>query len=294
MGQRLATHPSSIRSHVSLPISPPAARAHPLEVELHSKSTIQTPPGSGESSISEPLDKSQDPNPSQDQTYYTAHGRFASEVIATINVRAGMTPAATSNLVPFVDAPLFGEIDLDSPYIPLGSPMELPPRVHADKLVAIYWQHIDSVEPILDRERFFRSYETLYASADAFRHTDGEIWLSVVNIVFALAAQRNESTPLKRRHEEATSYFQRAWMVLRPETILWKPGSIELVQCLMLMNRYLHCTNNQHKTWMTAGLAIRIAQSMCFHLPQGSLAKDSSNETRLKQRVWLSCVALDR
>lgn len=294
VGQHLATHPSPIRSHVSPPISPRAARAHALKVGINSTSTIQTPPGSGESSIPEPLDKIQDPNLSQDETYYTAHGRFASEVIATINVRVGITPAATSNLVPFVDAPLFGEIDLDPPCILLGLPMELPPRARADKLVAIYWQHIDSVEPILDQERFFRSYEALYTSTDAFHHIDGEIWLSIINLVFALAVQRNESTSLKNRYEEATSYFQRAWTVLRPETILWKPGSIELVQCLMLMNRYLHCTNNQHKTWITAGLAIRIAQSMCLHLPQGSLAKDTSSERRLKQRVWVSCVSLDR
>jgi hypothetical protein len=277
-----------------LPISPPAAQAPPLEAKIDAASTIETLPGSGESSISEPLDKSQDPNPGQDQTYYTAHGRFASEVMATIDVRTGMTPAATANPVPFVDAPLFGELDLDSPQKFLGSPMELPSRAYADSLVAIYWHQPEPVEPILDRERFFRNYEALYTSPDAFSHTDREIWLSIFNIVFALAVQIYELTPLKRRQEEANFYFQRAWAVLRPETILWKPGSIELVQCLMLMNRYLHCTNNQHKTWMTAGLAIRIAQSMCFHLPGGSLAKDSSNDRRLRQRVWASCVALDR
>ncbi|KAJ8104412.1 hypothetical protein POJ06DRAFT_244461 [Lipomyces tetrasporus] len=62
----------------------------------------------------------------------------------------------------------------------------------------------------------------------------------------------------------------------------------------MLMNRYLHCTNNQQKTWMTAGLAMRIAQSMCGHLPEASSAKDSGDDRRLKRKVWASCVALDR
>ncbi|CRG86535.1 putative transcriptional regulatory protein C757,04 [Talaromyces islandicus] len=285
-----------MRSHVSLPISSPAARANLLEgeLELTSSSTIETTPGNGESSISETLGKSEDPNPGQDQAYYAAHGRFTSEVIATIDVRAGMTPPTTSNLVPFVDAPLFGEIDLESPHGTLRSPMELPPRTYADRLVAIYWQHLEPVETILDRERFFRSYEALYTSSSALPHTDYEVWLSILNIVFALAVQRHESTPQKKREEEANNYFQRAWAVLRPEIILWKPGSIELVQCLMLMNRFLHCTNNQHKTWVTAGLAIRIAQSMCFQLPEGSLAKDSLNDRRLRQRVWVSCVALDR
>lgn len=39
---------------------------------------------------------------------------------------------------------------------------------------------------------------------------------------------------------------------------------------------------------------MRIAQSMCCHLPEGSPAKDCCNERQLKQQVWASCVALDR
>jgi hypothetical protein len=62
----------------------------------------------------------------------------------------------------------------------------------------------------------------------------------------------------------------------------------------MLINRYLHCTNNQQKTWMTAGLAMRIAQSMCCHLTETPLLKGPSDDKALKQKVWASCVALDR
>lgn len=198
--------------------------------------------------------------------------------------------------MPFVDAPLFGEIDLHSPDSVAHFAAELPPREYADSLVDIYWQHVDPVEPILDRERFFRGYEASYSRPGAWLHADPDVWLSIFNVVFALAVQIQEYIPQQKRDEEANRYFQRAWALLRPETILWKPGSIELVQCLMLMNRYLHCTNNQHKTWMTAGLAVRIAQSICCHLPEASstTAKDSCNDRQLKQRVWASCVALDR
>ncbi|RYP65999.1 hypothetical protein DL769_006165 [Monosporascus sp. CRB-8-3] len=277
-------HAPPIRSQVPVPASPPALQAHPLE----------TPSTIGPSSRSEHLDEDQDPDPDQNRAYYTAHGRFAGEVAAAIDVRAGLTPAATSNLVPFVDAPLFGKIDLHSPCSVLDFTTELPPRAYADRLVGIYWQHVDLVEPILDRERFFRDYETSYSRPDTLLHAGRDVWLSILNVVFALAMQRQESIPLQKRDEEGNRYFQRAWALLRPETILWKPGSLELVQCLMLMNRYLHCTNNQQKTWMTAGLAMRIAQSMCCHLPEASSAKESCNDRQLKQQVWASCVALDR
>jgi hypothetical protein len=227
----------------------------------------------------------------QNRAYYSAHGQFAGEVAAAIDVRAGLAPAATSNLVPFVDAPLFGVLDLDSPRtVPAKV---LPPRAHADRLVSIYWQYVNPVELVLSRDRFFRDYEATYSRPGALLHADRDVWLSLLNVVFALAVQRQESTPLQERNEEGSRFFERAWALLPPETILWKPGTIELVQCLMLMNRYLHCTNNQLKTWMTAGLAMRIAQSMCCHLSEGS-AKDSCGERQLKQQVWASCVALDR
>ncbi|KAJ3550374.1 hypothetical protein NM208_g10 [Fusarium decemcellulare] len=247
------------------------------------------------SSAEEQLDQGQEESgQDQESPYYAAHGRFASQVEAAIDVRAGLTPATASNLVPFVDAPLFGDIDLDSASYSNNHAAGLPPRAYADRLVGIYWQCVHPVEPLLDRARFFRDYEMSYSDAGAPPPGDRSIWFSMLNAIFALAVQRQESIPLQKRDEEGNRFFKRAWALVRPETILWKPGSLELVQCLMLLNRYLHCTNNRHKTWMTAGLTVRIAQSMCCHIPQAASAKDASSDARLKQKVWASCVALDR
>ena len=285
-------HPPPIRPHVPAPALPSNPRIHSLETP--STSPAETPSTIGSLSSSEHLDEEQDLDPDQNRAYYAAHGRFAGEVTAAIDVRAGLAPAATSNLIPFVDAPLFGEVDLHSSDSVLAFAGELPPRAHAERLVGIYWQYIDPVEHILDRERFFHDYEASYSRPDALLHADRDIWFSMLNVVFCLAVQRQESIPLQKRDEEGNRYFQRAWALLRPETILWKPGSLELVQCLILMNRYLNCTNNQQKTWMTAGLAMRIAQNMCCHLPEPSSSKESCKDRQLKQQVWASCVALDR
>ena len=281
---------ATLSSSSSLSVSAP----RPQAPETSSSSTSGTPLTSTASSGSEQADPAQDPD-QNNRACYTAHGRFAGEVAAAIDVRAGLAPASTSNLVPFVDAPLFGDVDLSSPGSIVTSVAELPSRPYGDRLVNIYWQYVDPVEPVLDRGRFFHDLEASYSGPGASLYADPDVWLSILNIVFALAVQRQESTPRQRRDDEANLYFRRAWVRLRPETILWKPASIELVQCLMLMNRYLHCTNNQQKTWMTAGLAIRLAQTLCCHLSAPSSAKDpGSSERRLKQRVWLSCIGLDR
>jgi hypothetical protein len=243
-----------------------------------------------------------DPDPDQEQSrpHYVAHGHFAGEVAAAIEVRAGLTPAATSTLGAFVDAPLFGEVDVhhssSSPRIhgPLNLAAQLPPRARADRLVGIYWQHIHYVDVILDRERFFRNYETSYSRPNALLDLDLDVWLSTLNAIFAISVQRQESIPLQKRNEDGNRYFQRAIAVLHSDIIFWKPASLELVQCLILINQYLQCTKNPYKTWMTAGLAIQMARSVCFHPLDTALAKESTSDKWMRQRVWAGCVALDR
>lgn len=257
--------------------------------ETHTAQRPATPPPTVASASSEPSnhDKRKESD-SQKATYHAAHGQFAGEVAAAIDKRAGLATPATSSLVPFVDAPLFGELDLESPETDSGFETGLPPRAHADELVSIYWQYIDPTEPFLDREQFSHEYDALYSVDASGRHL---VWLNVLYAVLALAVQRKESTPFPRRQEEGSRYFRRAWALLRPETVIWKAPSLEGVQCLMLLNRYLHCTNNQHATWMTAGLATRLAQTMCcYHYVGGECRSDEE----IKRRVWASCLSMHR
>ncbi|KAJ5310835.1 CCAAT-binding transcription factor subunit B [Penicillium atrosanguineum] len=282
------------RNHVPVLASPPSSPGHSREAS--SISTVLNPTAIDPCSVSDRLDDDQglDQDPDNDRAYYTAHGRFAGQVAAAIDRRAGFIQPVTSHLVPLVDAPLFGELNLPSQSCILHSTTELPSRADADQLVDVYWRYVDPIEPILDRDHFTKDYEASYCTPGASLRVDHDIWLSILNTVFALAIQRQEGTPLKKRNEAGNRYFRRAWAFVPAESILWKPGSIELVQCLMLMNRYLHCTNNQQKTWMTAGLAMRIAQTICCHLPETPSTRETDNEKRLKRKIWASCVALDR
>jgi hypothetical protein len=144
------------------------------------------------------------------------------------------------------------------------------------------------VEPVLDYERFRENYENIYCTADGPPCTrpDSSLWLCILNAVFALAVQRQEHIPAPQRNEQGNRFFLRAWALL-PSDLLWRLVSLELLQSLILVNRYLHCTDDQHKTWMTAGMAIRMAQTMCG--PRGE-----SKDEALKRKLWATCVALDR
>ncbi|KAL2848398.1 fungal-specific transcription factor domain-containing protein [Aspergillus pseudoustus] len=265
---------------------------------------LQTPPGSevgipynappvSEATGHSETDTDAQPDPDQIQVFYTTHGRFAGQVAAAIDKRAGLVPAH-SHRVPLVDAPLFENLNLSTNVTAFQHSTDLPSRLYADQLVDIYWRHIDAIEPVLDHHRFMQNYERAYSKSPNSNNTDADIWVAMFNLVFALAVQRQEHIAREERNETGNGFFLRAWALLPAETMLWRPASIELAQCMFLINRYLHCTSDQHKTWITAGLAIRIAQSLCCHIGETPSSWSAADEVILKEKVWATCVSLDR
>ncbi|KAI1378154.1 putative fungal-specific transcription factor [Hypoxylon crocopeplum] len=221
---------------------------------------------------------------------------FAGEVNAAIDTRLGLPSSTRPTLITMTGAALFGSLSrLPAAVDDTGTSHVvnlLPPRKHADHLLDLYWQVIQPLEPFLDREQFTRSYRALYegTSIDA----DERVFASMLNTVFALATQIQEGMPREQREEAANTYFRRAWTLLRPEIIVWEPGSIDLVQCLLLMSRYLQYTNNTHQTWMTVGSAVRIAQSLGLHLPESSSSSPRCHENQVRRQVWRCCVFLEK
>jgi hypothetical protein len=193
------------------------------------------------------------------------------------------------------DAPLF---DLRLSFTPQPSATVdsvLPQRRHADRLVDLFWQHIQPLEPMLEQDLFTRSYEALFAGHPLPANADERVFLSTLNTVFALSTQLQESLPAGERNQASNTYFHRAWAMLRIEAVLWEPGSLEVVQCLLLMARYLQCSNNLHQTWMAVGMAVRMAQSIGLDKPK--FAPDASSDRirpDFREQLWQCCVYMDR
>jgi hypothetical protein len=226
--------------------------------------------------------------------YYVGVNGLYSDVKALINARAGLPSGGWPILIPMTDAPLFGlrprRHPADSRICQVDN--VLPPRKHADQLMEIYWQNIQPFEPFLEPERFSNSYKALFEGS--LLNDDERIFVSTLNTLFALSTQLQECMPSEQREEVSNTYFHRAWTLLQPETILWEPASLELLQCLLLMSRYLQCTNSRDQTWMALGCAVRIAQNLGLHLPERSSTYPLSSESRMKQQLWQCCVFMDR
>ena len=226
------------------------------------------------------------------------HGVFAIEVKAALDAKMGIPPACrkTINLTPMKDAPLF---DLRLGAEPGGDSVDsssvLPHRRHADHLVDLFWEHIQPIEPILEQALFSRSYDALFAGRPLPGGADERVFLSTLNVVFALATQLREGLPADERNMAGNTYFRRAQAMLRVEAALWEPGSIEVVQCLLLMARYLQCSSHLHQTWMTVGIAVRIAQSIGLDRPNSPPTDCLGRVPRhFREQLWQCCVYVDR
>lgn len=222
---------------------------------------------------------------------------FTSRVRAVIDRNLGLPPAQERCPIPLADAPLFGEGPLGYQSTAAGNAsgadIVLPTRRHADHLMSLYWRHLEPFEPLFDKVRFSRSYQTLFAGGEL--DCDERILSSTLNAIFALSTQLQEWLPHEQRDEASKVYFRRAWSLLRPEMIVWEPGSMEVVQCLLLMARYLQCTRNLHQTWMVVGWAVQVARSLGLHSPAAqSVSGPRGRDGWLGRQVWQCCASMER
>ncbi|WXC46599.1 hypothetical protein QX201_006312 [Fusarium graminearum] len=166
----------------------------------------------------------------------------------------------------------------------------LPPRRQADHLMELYWFYVDPLYPFLDRTRWNRVYNAIFAGTAM--DLDERIFMATLNVILALSTQLFESQSPDQREQSSETFFHRAQELLPMNP--WEPGSLELVQCLLVTSQYLQSTNNPHQTWMVIGSAIRMAQGLGFHLPETSSSRSDPGERELLRRIWYGCVLMDR
>ncbi|KAH1497128.1 hypothetical protein KXX52_001448 [Aspergillus fumigatus] len=220
-------------------------------------------------------------------------GEFSFEIKAAVHERLGLPSSKKRCPILLADAPLFGLLSLSRTTDLAVSPADkvLPPRKHADRLLSLYWQCLDPLEPLLDQRSFSAAYQALLDGSEM--EYDEQIFICTLNLVFALSTQLQESISSEQRNSASQIFFLRAWHLLDPEVVLWQAGSLEIVQCLLLLTRYLQCTPNLQQTWMALGSAVRIALSIGLDRSERNLS-GSDRGNQVARDVWQQCVFMDR
>lgn len=192
---------------------------------------------------------------------------------------------------PTSGSPSVGSSRMDSK-ASLPQPVDyvLPSRKTADNLLRIYWDAVHTLFPFLNQKQFEEAYEGIWSGLPS--ESDESLMMCTLNVVFALASQYSESLLAKERDPAAGKFFDRAQDLLNLD--LWSTGSVQLVQCLLLMAQYLQSINSLHQCWMVGGLATRVAEGLGLHLPETSANAPSIQQREHLRRLWHGCILLDR
>ncbi len=217
-------------------------------------------------------------------------GSFVQQIRAAINSKVS-TPSLGQN-TPVISGSPLPQLPTIQPKTHSGPSVEyvLPSRKTADTLLDVYWSAVHPLYPFLDCRQFQRMYEGILAGVPS--ESDESLMMCTLNVVFALASQFSDSLAPKERECSARKYFDRAQDLLNLD--LWDIGSVQLVQCLLLMGQYLQSTNSPHQAWMVTGLTVRIAEGLGLHLPETSVRIDDVHQRELVRRLWHGCVVMDR
>jgi hypothetical protein len=194
------------------------------------------------------------------------------------------------NLVGFSLEPLDESLNEIDPHV-----MVLPPRQLADDLFRWYWQHVHSIFPFLHWPSFKHDCHSLWKQetppSRGPRVFEDRLFRATVNMVLALACDRNEGIPLGQSQSYANNFYMRSLRLIPVETL--DTSSLSVVQLLLLRGTYLYFAGRADRCWLTVGAAIRVAIGLGLHAtpkrPMNQL------EREMRRRVWYGgCVSLDQ
>ena len=93
----------------------------------------------------------------------------------------------------------------------------LPRRRNADGFLRCFWDFIHPVFPILHKPAFLAQYHELWSSTEpcptgdgASHETDDIVFITILNLVFALGSKFSDGVAPARREEVADGFYERA------------------------------------------------------------------------------------
>ena len=179
------------------------------------------------------------------------------------------------------------ELVLDPSIDPYGR----PPREAADKLLDCYFFAVHPLFPILAKIPFMRQYEIYYTQPEP---QSTRLWLTILNLVFALAAIFAQLTlePWVCEVDTPMTSFTRAWNLSFNESYLLEHPILQRVQVDGLMAFMLMALGHINRSWRVCGIAVRSAIAVGINLRSESETMTNVS-TEFRYRVWWSIYTLE-
>ena len=169
----------------------------------------------------------------------------------------------------------------------------LPSKEQSDILVAKYFEAVDPVYPMINRESFQADYDHFWlAQAADTRHVDG----SLIALIFAMLAMGTQFVDLPSADEKeqtAEFYISASHQALRVINYLARP-SMRTMQTMILIMYFLMNDNHAADAWAFAGMLTRHACALGYHRdPSITAAKASHFEKQQRRKIWQAVLFQD-
>ena len=179
----------------------------------------------------------------------------------------------------------------------LDSAAMIPPRPMADSLVHSFFTVVHDFLPIFHKPAFDRQYEKLWTSSvlpephDPREHLEDAIFLSTLNVCFALGSLFSQLVLDEDRESTSDAYYQRSRALINFDVCDY--SSLSTVRLQLVSSLYLQTTSNASRCWNVVGMAIRLAQDIGLHENPVGTSQSDQLGVDMERRVWYSCVVMD-
>ncbi|KAL7904135.1 C6 transcription factor [Trichoderma velutinum] len=213
--------------------------------------------------------------------------RYLLQAIAKVKQHGMTVPLKDTGSTKPISAPRSPK---HSPKTPQLSVSTLPPKEQMDALLTAYFENYGSQFPFLHEPTFRQLYEECKATGfTKVRRT----WLGILNMIFALASNVDQSTePLaKERFKKSYAFFVRAVSLSKESSM--QTVSLDIVQYLLLAVLYLQGTQRSIQTWGVHGILVRTAIALGLHSERSGRGLDPIQQ-EVRRRTWLTIYCLDK
>lgn len=169
----------------------------------------------------------------------------------------------------------------------------LPSKDQADILIAKYFDVVDPVYPMINRESFLRDYELFWLLAPA-EHSSADG--SLVALIFVMLAMGTQFVTLPSSNEKeqtAEFYVSASHQALRVFSYLGRP-SLRVIQTIVLMIYFLMNDNHAADAWAFAGILIRQAYALGLNRDPSIIVPHAHPfEKQQRRKVWQAVLLQD-
>lgn len=162
----------------------------------------------------------------------------------------------------------------------------LPPYHETSNMIRQYFATVGVLYPYIHEPSFLQTYEQM--KQPGFPGKVNRTWLALLNVMLAMSMGEGDSS---QAAEKSLEFYNRAQGLCGNR--IYRGNTLETVQYLLLSTQYLQGMQKAVQTWITHGLAVKIAVAIGLHSQEMTTSRPII-EQEMRKRTWHGCVLLDR